>query len=245
MPIEDALDRFILQLRADGRSDHTVRQYRRHVRALKKWLVDEDRHDDTAAISHEAIAAFLVSPAAGHRPDGSPKKATSTNALRSSIRNFFGYLHRAGDIDADPSRLVRRARCEPPPPRALSEDERARLLAALDECTSPEDVRDRALFRLMLATGIRIGAAVTLALFIALGVAGMQAAYRAPDRFGMLLAVGITTWVIVQALLNLGAVLAVLPITGVTLPFLSLGGSSVVVTLTSMGILMNVARQGR
>ncbi len=90
-----------------------------------------------------------------------------------------------------------------------------------------------------------IGAAATLLLFIALGVAGMKAAYRAPDRFGMLLAVGITTWVIVQALLNLGAVMAVLPITGVTLPFLSLGGSSVVVTLTSMGILMNVARQGR
>ena len=90
-----------------------------------------------------------------------------------------------------------------------------------------------------------IGAACTLVLFAVLGVAGMKAAYRAPDRFGMLLAVGITTWVIVQAVLNLGAVMAVLPITGVTLPFLSLGGSSVVVTLTSMGILMNVARQGR
>ncbi|MEM9465854.1 MAG: putative lipid II flippase FtsW [Actinomycetota bacterium] len=90
-----------------------------------------------------------------------------------------------------------------------------------------------------------IGAATTLALFVALGVAGMKAAYRAPDRFGMLLAVGITTWITVQAVLNLGAVMAVLPITGVTLPFLSLGGSSVVITLTSMGILMNVARQGR
>ena len=90
-----------------------------------------------------------------------------------------------------------------------------------------------------------IGSAATLILFIVLGVAGMRAASRAPDRFGMLLAVGITTWVIVQALLNLGAVMAVLPITGVTLPFLSLGGSSLVVTLTSMGIVMNVARQGR
>ncbi|MEM9201192.1 MAG: putative lipid II flippase FtsW [Actinomycetota bacterium] len=90
-----------------------------------------------------------------------------------------------------------------------------------------------------------IGAAVTLALFATLGVAGMVTAQRAPDRFGMLLAVGITSWVIVQALLNLGAVMAILPVTGVTLPFLSLGGSSVVVTLAAMGMVMNVARQGR
>ena len=90
-----------------------------------------------------------------------------------------------------------------------------------------------------------IGAASTLGLFVAIGVAGMLAAQRAPDRFGMLLAVGITTWVVVQALLNLGAVMALLPVTGVTLPFLSLGGSSVVVTLAAMGVLMNVARQGR
>ena len=60
----------------------------------------------------------------------------------------------------------------------------------------------------------------------------------------VLLAVGITTWVVVQAFLNLGAVMALLPVTGVTLPFLSLGGSSVVVTLAAMGILMNIARQG-
>ncbi len=89
-----------------------------------------------------------------------------------------------------------------------------------------------------------IGAASTIGLFVVIGVAGMLAAQRAPDRFGMLLAVGISTWVVVQALLNLGAVMALLPVTGVTLPFLSLGGSSVVVTLAAMGILMNVARQG-
>ncbi|MDG1878709.1 MAG: FtsW/RodA/SpoVE family cell cycle protein, partial [Acidimicrobiales bacterium] len=67
---------------------------------------------------------------------------------------------------------------------------------------------------------------------------------HAPDRFGMLLAVGITTWVVVQAVLNLGAVLSLLPVTGVTLPFLSFGGSSLVVTLAAMGVLLNVARQG-
>ena len=90
-----------------------------------------------------------------------------------------------------------------------------------------------------------IGAASVLLAFAVIGVAGILAAVRAPDRFGMLLAVGITAWVIVQALLNIGAVMALLPVTGVTLPFLSFGGSSLVVTLAAMGILMNVARQGR
>lgn len=89
-----------------------------------------------------------------------------------------------------------------------------------------------------------IGALAVVAGFVVIGVAGMRAATNAPDRFGMLLAVGITTWVIVQAALNLGAVLSLLPVTGVTLPFLSFGGSSLVVTLAAMGVLLNVARQG-
>ena len=162
MRIEDALDRFIIQLRADGRSDHTIRQYARHVRSLQRWLNEQDRPDDIAAIDYEVIAAFLVSPEAGCRPDGRPKKATSANSMRSSLRNFFGYLHRAGLVTNDPARLVRRARCGPPPPRALTTKERSRLLATLDEAATPGELRDRALFRLMLATGVRIGAAVTL-----------------------------------------------------------------------------------
>ena len=90
-----------------------------------------------------------------------------------------------------------------------------------------------------------IGAASTIGLFIVIGVAGMLAAQRAPDRFGMLLAVGITAWVVVQALLNMGAVMALLPVTGVTLPFLSFGGSSLVVTMAAFGILLNVARHAK
>jgi len=60
----------------------------------------------------------------------------------------------------------------------------------------------------------------------------------------MLLATGITTWLVVQAVVNLGAVLGVLPITGVPLPFVSFGGSSLVITLAATGILLNIARQG-
>jgi cell division protein FtsW len=89
-----------------------------------------------------------------------------------------------------------------------------------------------------------IGAATVILLFAALAVFGARAAMGAPDPFGMLLATGITTWLVVQAVVNLGAVLGVLPITGVPLPFVSFGGSSLVITLAATGILLNIARQG-
>ncbi len=90
-----------------------------------------------------------------------------------------------------------------------------------------------------------IGATIVIGLFTMIGVAGFMAALRAPDRFGMLVAVGITTWIVFQAILNIGAVMAVLPVTGVTLPFMSFGGSSVVMSMSAMGVLLNIARQGR
>jgi cell division protein FtsW len=65
---------------------------------------------------------------------------------------------------------------------------------------------------------------------------------RAPDRFGSLVAAGATAWITGQALINMGAVTGRLPITGVPLPFVSFGGSSLVVTMLAVGILVNVAR---
>ena len=89
------------------------------------------------------------------------------------------------------------------------------------------------------------GSLAVIALVIALAVFGVRIAMRAPDRFGMLLATGITTWIVVQALVNIGACVGALPITGVPLPFISAGGSSLVFTMAAAGILANVARQGR
>lgn len=88
-----------------------------------------------------------------------------------------------------------------------------------------------------------LGAILLLVVFVFLAVIGVSVAIKAPDRFGMLVAVGITTWVLVQAFVNLGAVVGVLPITGVPLPFVSFGGSSLVVTMAAYGILLNIARQ--
>ncbi len=79
--------------------------------------------------------------------------------------------------------------------------------------------------------------------YLFIGLVGLNTALRAPDRFGQLLAAGITTWIMIQAYVNIGAVIGVLPITGVPLPFVSYGGSSMVLTLTAYGVLLNVARQ--
>lgn len=89
------------------------------------------------------------------------------------------------------------------------------------------------------------GTFAIVGLFTFLMYLGVRVAQRAPDRFGMLLAAGITIWISVQALVNMGAVTATLPITGVPLPLVSFGGTSLVVTLAAMGILTNIASQGR
>jgi cell division protein FtsW len=84
-----------------------------------------------------------------------------------------------------------------------------------------------------------------LALFGAFAVLGIRVATRAPDRFGMLLAAGITVWVTVQAAINIGGVVGLLPVSGIPLPFVSFGGSSLVFTMVGAGILANIARQSR
>lgn len=90
-----------------------------------------------------------------------------------------------------------------------------------------------------------LGTLVVLSMFAFLIYLGIRVARAAPDRYGLLIASGITTWIGVQALVNIGAVTSSLPITGVPLPLVSFGGSSLVITLAALGILVNVASQGR
>jgi cell division protein FtsW len=90
-----------------------------------------------------------------------------------------------------------------------------------------------------------VGAVAVVALFGAVMVLGVRAALRAPDRFGMLMAAGATAWIIGQAVINIGAVIGILPITGVPLPFVSSGGSSLVIVMAITGVLLNITRQGR
>ena len=74
--------------------------------------------------------------------------------------------------------------------------------------------------------------------------AGIRIAVRAPDTFGRFLAAGVTAWIGLQTIVNLGAVTGVLPITGVPLPLVSFGGTALVVTLAGIGVLASVARSG-
>jgi cell division protein FtsW len=89
-----------------------------------------------------------------------------------------------------------------------------------------------------------VGEFVVIALFALLIYAGVRIAIRSPDTFGRLLAAGITGWFGLQAVVNLGAVTGVMPITGVPLPFVSFGGSALVVTLVAVGVLASIARAG-
>src|SRR5882672_10338302 len=123
MDITEALSRYLTQLRADGRSEHTAGQYCRHVTLLAAWLGEGKNSTDVEKVSHEQLAAFLASPRARTRSDGKTKKATTANALRTSLRTFFRYAHEAGYTQSNPARLVRRALCGTPPIRALSDDE--------------------------------------------------------------------------------------------------------------------------
>ena len=89
-----------------------------------------------------------------------------------------------------------------------------------------------------------VGALLVVALFLAFAVLGIRAALQAPDRFGTLLAAGVTAWILTQAFVNIGGVVGILPITGLTLPFISFGGTSLVVTMAATGLLLNVASHG-
>ena len=92
-------------------------------------------------------------------------------------------------------------------------------------------------------TGL-IGTTAVLSLFALFTYRGYRIALKAPDAFGSLIACGVTTWVAFQALINIAAVTVTLPTTGIPLPFISYGGSSLAITLLAVGILMNVATQG-
>lgn len=92
-------------------------------------------------------------------------------------------------------------------------------------------------------TGL-LGTLFVIVLFALLAFRGLRIALRAPDNFGMLLSIGITTMLTLQALLNMAVIVAAAPPTGVTLPFISYGGSSLVASMMGIGILLSISRYG-
>lgn len=92
-------------------------------------------------------------------------------------------------------------------------------------------------------TGL-IGTTAVLVGFVAFAMRGYRTAMRASGRFGVALAAGVTSWITFQALLNMGTVTDTVPITGVTLPFISYGGTSLAISMAAVGVLLNIAAQG-
>lgn len=92
-------------------------------------------------------------------------------------------------------------------------------------------------------TGV-IGAMTVIGLFLVLAVTGWAVAARAPDMFGRMLAAGLTAWLSFQALINIGGVLGLMPITGIALPFVSFGSTALIMSMGALGVLVNISQQG-
>jgi cell division protein FtsW len=88
-----------------------------------------------------------------------------------------------------------------------------------------------------------IGATILVILFVTLAFRGIKIAKNAPDMFGRLVATGITMWIVLQAFINISANIALVPLTGIPLPFISYGGTSLIFLLSAVGILLNISKQ--
>jgi cell division protein FtsW len=90
-----------------------------------------------------------------------------------------------------------------------------------------------------------VGAGILVALFVAFALRSFRIACRAPDAFGQYLATGIASWIVLQAFINISAIVGIIPLTGVTLPFVSYGGSSLALVLAGCGILVNISKNAQ
>ena len=88
-----------------------------------------------------------------------------------------------------------------------------------------------------------LGGGLVIVLFLAFGYLGIRTSLGAPDTFGGLLAAGITAWICIQAFINIGVVVGLIPVTGIPLPFVSAGGSSLIISFAAVGILLSVSRE--
>ncbi|MBX4187509.1 MAG: putative lipid II flippase FtsW [Candidatus Doudnabacteria bacterium] len=105
----------------------------------------------------------------------------------------------------------------------------------------PETIGD-SIFAVMAEEMGFVRITIVLLLFLLLAFRGFKIAKNAPDTFSKLVTVGITSWIIIQAIINIGGITAVIPLTGVPLPFISYGSTAMVVSLLGIGILLNISR---
>jgi cell division protein FtsW len=108
----------------------------------------------------------------------------------------------------------------------------------------PESIGD-SIFAIMAEELGFVRVVIILGLFAAFAFRGIKISKGAPDQFGKLLALGLTAGVIINAVINIGSILGLLPLTGIPLPFFSYGSSALIVTLVAMGIMLNISKQSK
>ena len=106
----------------------------------------------------------------------------------------------------------------------------------------PEPIGDSVFAVIGVELGM-IGLIVIMVLFLTFAFRGFKIANKAKDDFGKLVAVGITSWITFQALMNIAAITSLIPLTGIPLPFISYGGSALVMSLAGVGILLNISKK--
>lgn len=151
MRFQEAIRGFDTQLAADGRSDNTRRAYVRDVRCLAEALGWPDVH----RVSPGDLARHFARMRSALAP-------ISLNRAKTAVRAFFHFLVDEGVLEASPAGLLRNGRAGRPLPRLLAPNESERLLRALERARDPLGLRDRALFTLLLTTGLRLGSALGL-----------------------------------------------------------------------------------
>ena len=105
----------------------------------------------------------------------------------------------------------------------------------------PEPVGD-SIFAIVAEELGMLGASILMIVFLLLALRGFKIAQKAPDQFSKLVAVGITSWIIYQSLINIMAIVGLIPLTGIPLPFISYGSTSLIFILVGVGILLNISK---
>lgn len=105
----------------------------------------------------------------------------------------------------------------------------------------PEPMKD-SIFAVWSEEAGFVGAIFLVGLFLLIGLRGLRIAKKSKDRFGQLMAIGITFWIVFQAFVNIASMIGLMPLTGIPLPLVSYGGSSMIVTLAGLGILLNISK---
>lgn len=108
----------------------------------------------------------------------------------------------------------------------------------------PEPVGD-SIFAIIAEELGMLGAGILILIFIVIALRGYKIAKNAPDKFGKLLAVGITSWIVFQALINMMSIVGTIPMTGIPLPFVSYGSTSLIFSLIGAGVLLNISRYSK